>query len=453
VAREYLTVFIEEETWRIGRTGSKGSQLFALPAADEPGEMASNVAAQLRSQGYRGEEVVLAPPAGWCLCAHVAAVSLPRKHPRSVLLYRFEEKLPVAMEDLVADFATAGPNFASRQVLGVAVQLCKLQPIVDALEHVGIAVDVICPAALLALLKLQKQPHECDVVIWDDDKTRHLFVVGDGQVHEWRLLTLQWQELQLNLDILAASTTAHSTIWTFSRDAELKTQLSALRDFQIGSFDSLDLMETATTVAPALRSGKTPLINLRRDALAVADAHRNIRLPLTTAVISCILFLATLFGAMLHRAYRYHQIAQGIEERQRQVFHQLWPGQSAPTSIKSRLISEEAKLRGLSGEVKLSNTTSALALFHEMLKRLPTAMRFRVLEIRCGADGVYIEGEARSHGEADAIASALRKQELFKVEGPRTEQLAGQGVSFTINASYSPTLKAELLALQSHEKR
>ncbi len=292
------------------------------------------------------------------------------------------------------------------------VQLSQIQEIVDALELEGVAIDLICPAALLALSNIQDEIRGSDLLIWDHENSRHVFALGNGHVQDWHLLTLELRELDLKLALRAVSATEPLCLMVYSGDEDLRDRLSEMPDVQVRGFEHRDLLKAATPTCVTFLRGKQPsFINLRRDALAAADAHRHIRVPLSATLTSCVLFLVVVTLVMLHRAQSYNQITQRLEADQRLVFHRLWPGQAAPTSIKSRLASEESRLRGLSGDL-----------------------------------------EARSHGEADAIASALRKQGTFKIEGPRTEQLAGQGVSFTINASYSPLLRTEQIALQSHEK-
>ncbi len=455
MAKQHFVIFVGEENWRIGCASARGVEIDDLPTDKDLRQLLSAVTATLRGKGYRREGVILVPPPEWCFCSGVSTVSLPRKHAHSALLYRFEEKLPIAMEELVADLALPKAKSTSARVLGVAVQLAKLQEIVEGLEAEGIAIEIICPAPLLALIRVHDEARKWDMLIWDYEKSRNVLTLANGQVQDWRLLSLEFEELKLDLAVKAVQSRERLSLAVYSDDDDLKLRLAEVADVQLCSCEARDLLATATAASINLLRGKqSPPINLRREALGVVDAQRHIRVPLTAALVSCILFLSVLIGVLLYRARGYERLTQRLEADQRQVFFHLWPGKAAPTSIKSRLASEEARLRGLSGDAKGPSTTpSALVLMHETLKRLPSGMRFRVLEVRCGAEGIYLEGEARSHGEADAIASALRNQQSFKIEGPRTEQLSGQGVSFTINASYTPLPQAESVALESHAKK
>jgi hypothetical protein len=75
----------------------------------------------------------------------------------------------------------------------------------------------------------------------------------------------------------------------------------------------------------------------------------------------------------------------------------------------------------------------------ESLRRLPADLRFQIMELRFDADKLYLEGRARSHGDADAIAAALRKQRGFQVEPPKSEQVSGGAVAFSISGVAGPS--------------
>src|SRR4051812_46687104 len=127
----------------------------AVAAGAEPGAIAGAVAAALKAQGYRGEGVLLAIESSMCLCAPVRTEGLPTKHRRRAMTYRLEEKLPIAAEDVVADFIEGGPA-ADAEALGTCVRRTALAPMVEALEESGVAVAAICPASLLALQHLMR---------------------------------------------------------------------------------------------------------------------------------------------------------------------------------------------------------------------------------------------------------------------------------------------------------
>jgi hypothetical protein len=85
-------------------------------------------------------------------------------------------------------------------------------------------------------------------------------------------------------------------------------------------------------------------------------------------------------------------------------------------------------------ESAVPRTPSALVHLREVLKGLPTGLRCRLLELSIQPDEVRLDGQARSHSEAEAIAVAIRQSGLYEVEPPKTETLRDQGVSFAFTA-------------------
>jgi hypothetical protein len=75
-----------------------------------------------------------------------------------------------------------------------------------------------------------------------------------------------------------------------------------------------------------------------------------------------------------------------------------------------------------------------LIVLRDVLSYLPTDTRFRVSEVRLDDRSFTLEGDVPSHGDAEALAMALRRRVGFEVEPPRTEQ-RGRAIAFTINGS------------------
>jgi hypothetical protein len=66
-----------------------------------------------------------------------------------------------------------------------------------------------------------------------------------------------------------------------------------------------------------------------------------------------------------------------------------------------------------------------------MAAGIPPGMRVRILEIRIGPESIFIEGQARTHSDAETISRGLSGAG-FAVEPPHTESLATGGVAFTL---------------------
>jgi hypothetical protein len=136
---------------------------------------------------------------------------------------------------------------------------------------------------------------------------------------------------------------------------------------------------------------------------------------------------------MLWRGHRYQQIADGLRRQQEVAFRAALPGQPVPVGITSRLAGEDRRLLGVAGDApELPAGRSALPHLHDLLTRVPPDVRLRVLEVRIDDGKLIVDGQARTHGDAEALAVSLRRDGAFVVDEPRTEQLGEGGVSFTL---------------------
>jgi hypothetical protein len=173
-----------------------------------------------------------------------------------------------------------------------------------------------------------------------------------------------------------------------------------------------------------LASRAAPWVELRR-GLGALDRLRPVRTPLRFAAAAVGLCMVSACAAMLWRAAQYDRQGARYADQQREVFRRTFPRQPEPEDVPSRLASEERGLRGLSGDpAALPPQPPGLLALRDLLAALPANVRFRIFELRLEGTHFTLEGQARTHGDADAIASALRAGGGFTVEPPRTEQLA-----------------------------
>src|SRR5947208_10731970 len=112
-------LFPHGPTWQIATVtgGRVGFHDMLPPEADVAvQDIAQHLAEEFRRLGYTGQPVMLALASADCLAATIDVAGLPRSD-RKAMLYRLEEKLPVAAESVVADFAVADSH-----ALGVCVR-------------------------------------------------------------------------------------------------------------------------------------------------------------------------------------------------------------------------------------------------------------------------------------------------------------------------------------------
>lgn len=431
-----FAIFVSERRWHV----SVVAESTSLRSIDiEPGEttarIAERVAIVLHEEGYDGSGVLLGLPSDACLSAMISLQGLPRKNRREAMLYRLEEQLPLAIEDIDADFLIVG-----EQALGVCVVTNRIKPLIESLETAGINVQHLCPTALLASQSLWNlTPLQADVLLWHNGDTTDLIRINASGATAWTLVSSEIDNLLVHLRHIALqSGGAQLRVRISGVDADLAEDLSRTNDIQLipSPVDKTMLTAAADCANRVLRGVTSPWIELRRGALGATDILRPLRLPLRWTIGAVIILFVSISATLLWRAEQYRRLTTDYQARQQEIFRKAFPGQTLPAGVKMRLVSEERKLRGLSGEAsELPPRKSALLILHHALGALPAELRYRLTEIRCGVDHVYLEGQVRSHTDADALASALRSQKKLTIEAPRTEQLTGGGVGFTITAT------------------
>lgn len=419
MANQATVIFVDDDAWQLGQSGSQGAIFVDIaPTAAAAREAIESSSAQRR--------VVLAVPSRWCLCASISTETLPRRGRRTAMLYRLEEKLPLAAEDVAADFL---PHEGS--ALGVAVATHRIAPIVESLEAQGIVVEHVCSAVLLAL---QADPAQtASAVAWQSAGGGEidLLLLREGRPAGWLSMEATAQELLLHLRLATAEADHPTTLATHALDPSLLRALSA--EYAVESSDDRPPREAALAGAKLVLDGRqSPWIDLRGGVGSSVGAGQ-MRAPLTAALLAACLFLATLSAVMLWRAHRHGQVLDELQAAQADVFAEVFPEARIPLSanIGRRLEIEAQRLGGPATDAPES--MSALTLLGQTLRNIPPDMRYRLFEVRLGPDEFYLEGETRTHGDADEIATALRALEAFDIEPPGTQQIDGQSVSFRIN--------------------
>ena len=388
--------------------------------------------------------LTLAIPSGWCLCAAVDAVdpAAGRVARREAMLYRLEEKLPLAAEEFVADFVAGGND--SRTALGVAAPLATLGPIVRTIENAGWVVETVAPAALLAAQRYVEtgaMPASCDALLFAHDGQLDLLELADGRLAGWAVLPADAGDVAMELGLRVLQHHGPLSVACAGVPSEVVERLRRIAELQVTEIELPDSRDSAAAMAHAIsRDGAAGWVQLRRDALGTADRLGPARRAIKAAAIAAVVFVVCFCAAMVWRASTYQQIAADAEAEQSELFAKVFDGKrpAEGLNIRSRLATEERRLRALAGEsLELPSRPSALVLLHRVLERLPAAdgARCQIDELRIEEEKLYIEGTAPSHADAAMFATALGTGGAFDVESPRTAQLGSgaDGVSMTIS--------------------
>lgn len=419
-----FSILIDADATHVTRADANGTHLETLLATEaapnQPVEWGASIRAKLDGIGYRGQMVTLGLPSAWLLAASITTHDLPRRERRLAMVYRLEESLPIPAEDYAAAFTEH-----QGQALGVAVRTAVARPIIVALEDAGIPVGVVTTTVMLAAQ---------EACVDQGASSGLIAVETDGRLDRVTLragVPDSWQSVHPDSPRAESIRRLNVIQSPYSTADPVNASLVAAP------------LDAATRMARRLSAGATAWFDLRTGALAAADPLRHVRRPIRFAIAAAVVALVAVTGALLVQTHRVQTHRDDLLAQQQTIFRETLPGRRVPVTPKLVLESEAKRLAATAGEdAGLPSTGHAVASLYEVLRRLPTDLRYRVLEVRIDDHRLQVQGEARSHGDADLIAAALRRQRGFDVQPVRTERLRDRGVAFTINADgrMEPTL-------------
>jgi len=407
---------------------------LAPKSQDDADKIAAAVAA-LNTLGYDGSGVVLGLPSASTYAAQVQTEGLPRKDRHQALAYRLEEHLPLDAESLTADFL---PPLAGR-ALGIAIETQSLRNLADRLAVAGIRVEAVCPTALLALWQWGRLfPDTTEFVLLHFADHVDVFRIADGRPTSWFSTAPTPADVTraIQASLLSQPTEGTGSFGLLTDSAPVTSLAHAIAQatgLTCRPASEEPVRHLAARAATALLAGHgAGWVDLAHGASASADRLGRFRRPLQVAAILFFALLAAVSaGALVRTAAYEHQIAT-IHKSEEAVFLRLYPNQRLPLCIHPYLESERARLVGLKGVGRaIPQHPAALDILRKVVTGLPTDLRNRLVMLRIDSYEVYLEGQARSHTDAEAIGRGIAAQGL-SMEPPRTESLAKGGVAFTL---------------------
>lgn len=425
-----------ESVWRLGSLTPDGPviECVTIEGNQDAASIANKLAHAMQGEGYHGEPIILGLPTSMCMIASMPyrsqGTSTARKCSRSAWIYKLEERLPVAAEDVVADFI-----WGRQTVTGIAVLEDTLRPLTESLTSAGICIRGIVPIGLLALAHRAEEVkrQQLDAILWQSGEGLEVVRLQDTEPTGWQLRDTETGPLKPLLSRL-------------NKDDERTLRIGCIGDLPIDP-DADDPFEIAVTDSSSLEmdalhlsdrilngSARAP-VDLLAHGLSPAWVPREVKTPLTAVIVAGLLLLITLIGVTQLRTVHYEQEARGARIAEANLYHEAFPGKRIPENVRSRLISEHRKLQSL-GSVATDNPVeqSALQKLYVALAGLPTDVPYSIQQIRISDHDLLIEGLVKTHGHADFIATAIRDVIGWRVETPRTEQRRDGTVGFTIRA-------------------
>ncbi|MCA9264569.1 MAG: hypothetical protein KDA60_11995 [Planctomycetales bacterium] len=421
------------DAWHLVPLSRGNHEAVDLESVEVPAELAERAAEAAHHLGGVPGPVVIALASRSCLAATFPHAGRSEIRTREAKAFKLEEMLPLSAEDTVSDFMVF-----DQSVFGVAVETRVQESILRELENVGFRIASVSPRALLELQTVirskDKYANEPFVVL-RSDATTDVFQLHDGKPCRWRCVPSNKDAISRELLQLGA-TQETAVLWHGSNAEDASVALTQADVRQLPE-DRTPLIVDHRFVVELLAGKSQPWIELYRDGLGNRDALRPIRRYLRMVTAASIMLAVCLAVALYLRAERFTDQTERLQAQMDTLFRETFPGQSVPVGKRARFESEYRKLAGVTGQVAdVPQLDCALTQLQVTLGHLPTELRYRVNEIRIAETTIFLEGELRQHGDADKVASALRKAG-FEVEPPRMEALEDQGVSFGLTAAPS----------------
>lgn len=451
---DQFTVFVGEGAWRLGVLRHGGVEVAPLDAPD--GDDASleawadRAADRLNALGYAAQHVVLAIPSAWCLSAAISTDDLEGGNRRQAMAFRLEEHLPISAEDMVADYV----EFNDGAALAIGADLAPLRQIVDALDARGIAVGYITPIPLLVAAAAVEAGLETDLLLinsgaWDNDPATggyDLVELRKGRPSRWWWFADDDRALRERLEELAADRASATPITVVGEQSEPMALLRSMEAIEPRE-SSLELWEGAAHRAGTLaQAGAAPWVNLRCDELAMPRQFEVYRKAAGALAIAVALLLLAVAGIAQWRATHYRAIADDHEQKLVEVFKETTGNDAVPpiNAIRNRMLSVRNRQAGMGGRAgdatDLLHQPSALTHLAAVLRVVnQTDLRCRLLDLNIQPDLLRLDGQARSHVEAERLAAEFRAVGRFDVDPPKTKALPERGVSFLLLARPAAT--------------
>ena len=392
-----VVIFISSsDAWRIDLDPAAGAAEIAKAVADA-------------LAGRSGEDV-LAIPSAWCLAAQVE-LSAGAQDDHKSLLFRLEEKLPLAAEDIVADFIPRAPHPERPRTLGVAAKLDVLRTLLVSTETAGLAVRSVSPLVLLAAQHVIGSHKGSDAIhLWPESERINVIGLRGGSVTAWSLVANDDEHaVQREVDVHALS---------FDQPPRVEQHEQP--------------EDAAAKCAADILAGRVrPWVELRCGPLASADPIRSHRRPLNLALAAAAAFLILLAGAMFVRAARYERLTSAYERQLAAEFSRVFPDWPPPANVRAVIDSEfrKAQSQRLDAGSDATARSSALRTLHEVLSRFPTQGRCDVDRLTFGDGSFELQGRVQALEDVEPLASAAREAGL-EVPPPLTRR--GEDGAWTV---------------------
>ncbi len=431
----------------------KGCQIISYgyyPFRGEPNllEEKKRILEKIFSPREKGKSIFLSFPSQRTMVHRLALPFAERKKNEQILKFEVEPLLPLAAEEIVADFFPQ-PDFVSKkEALVFAASKKEVQEYLSFLPEVGLDPENLIPEAislfwLVRFLKIIDHPgalldlgaEKTTLIIWQKKGlalTRSLAISSGPDADYSRRLSIEVQRTLLAYESNSENQPVEK-IWLTGGSAQrlgleeiLTTDLG--REVELlhlaASFPSLkeEVPESyhhslAVAIGSAVGANvpAEERLNLRQEELASprkTERERwRISLLTTYAIILGLLGLAAVGTDYYLKESKYRELKKQI----RVEFLQANPGVKKvvhEVQQMRNLVQEERKKAG--AWLGMGKDSSPLEVIYELSAAVEPTWKIRITELTVEAENVEIEGEADSFETASRLKAKLDNSPLFK---------------------------------------
>ena len=370
----FFTLFVRPTGWCITAVPAAANlpSDIPLPVDAAPAEVAAAISSALKRAGYSGNPVTVAIPSAWCLSATIATGDLPRGDSKA-MLYRLEENLPLAAENIVADFVPHLSADGVQSALGVCARLDLIAPLIESLEAHGIAVQSVTPTVLATAQGLARSVTQSPCLFLCsepgcEEPMLNVIALQNQHPTHWSLVPATAADLKLQLDLLSTQFGSIPHIEAIDIEPDLADVLTESTTQIIRVNEQNGLTAAAAFTTEVLKGRAKPWVEFRRDSLAIGDRFRLHRRWIDLALAAAIALMLSLTAAYLIRAYRYSRLERAINSELVAQFQQHFPGWEIPINVRAVVDAQYRRAAG-STDAAASRLTrgSALTTLHDVL--------------------------------------------------------------------------------------
>ena len=427
-------LILDSKSWTLEiKTDDHAHRFDGSWSPTDSSSLVEQITEHIKDTASRVRKISVLLDASLCVSALYKMDSAGQARKREAVLYRIEEHLPLATEDIVADFVRRGS-----EVFAVAVASNALEPVLKELQQRRLVIELVTPLAVLAWQRHFNANSVAgpSAAAWINHDNAGQLVLFEGRLPTRWVKFGSVSELcrQLAFERLFSPGPLPLSIYCPPGHQIELNAISSLAQASFHTGEDMTLPSFAIGMLDAIRSGRSePMLDFSQRMAGTARKGRGrFSFEVTLLQVGALLFLASMLLSNLIVTSKYRAAVDKVISAQEDVWRESFPDSRLPRGIGPRLQSELAKMSGVRGTLENSvPDQSVLPPVVSVVQSIPKDMRFRLLDLRIEDQKLDLTGEVRDFADADQIATEIRRVG-FMVMAPTTRRLAEQGVGLRL---------------------